>query len=240
VERLRTWTTRVSTEPGTGPAGRAGADAAGPHGINPATRLTTVVLGIAYAIAGFHHGFFEALQGNRHTGGIPIASIGPEQVMWEYGTDDAITLIPNFLATGVAAMTLSVVIVFWCLFRVHRRGGRTVFLVGGGIGHIPFFLTAWAYATRMDRPLSGWSRVLRERLRRGLARAWTPLLAASALFFLVGLGISVTGWVPGTTDPDAILAVCWAFLLASLVLENAAYISAFAHDLKPRPRPAPI
>jgi len=27
------------------------------------THLNTMVLGIAYAIAGFHHGFFEALQG---------------------------------------------------------------------------------------------------------------------------------------------------------------------------------
>ncbi len=30
------------------------------------------------AIAGLHHGFFEALQGNRATGGLLIASIGPE------------------------------------------------------------------------------------------------------------------------------------------------------------------
>ena len=41
-----------------------------------------------------HHGFFEALQGNRPTGAILIASIGPDQVRWEYGTDGAMTLIP--------------------------------------------------------------------------------------------------------------------------------------------------
>ncbi|NIP82918.1 MAG: hypothetical protein GWM90_28305 [Gemmatimonadetes bacterium] len=41
----------------------------------------------------------------------------------------------------------------------------------------------------------------------------------------------MTGFVPGATDPDTILAVCWAFLLASLLLANTAYAAAAARDL---------
>lgn len=228
---------------------RASTDVARPGpsagAVNEATRRTTVVLGVTYAIAGAHHGFFELLQGNRATGGIGIASIGPEHVMWEYGTDDAITLLPTFLSTGLAALAVSLAIVLWCFFRLHRPWGRTGFLilfvaltlVGGGIGHIPFFLTAWAYATRMDRPLAGWRRILRGGVRWRLARAWSPVLAASALCFLVGLEISVTGFVPGASDPDTILAVCWGFLLGSLVLANGAYAGAAARDLDARRSP---
>jgi hypothetical protein len=73
-----------------------------------ATHFNTMVLGIVFAIAGLHHGFFEALQGNVPTGGWGIASIGEAQRAWEGGSDAAVTLIPNFLATGIAAMAVSV------------------------------------------------------------------------------------------------------------------------------------
>lgn len=201
-----------------------------------ATRLNTVVLGIAYAIAGFHHGFFEALQGNVPTNGWGIASIGEAQRMWEQGSDAAVTVIPNFLATGIAAMTLSVVIVLWCLFALRSRYGRVGFLllfvaltaVGGGVGFVLFYLTAWAYAAWMHRLLRDRRRVLPTRMRTALAAVWPWALGLSAFFFLAGLEISVFG-LPGL-DADTVLAVCWSSLLASLVLVHVAYIAGFARD----------
>jgi len=204
-----------------------------------ATHLNTMVLGIVFAIAGLHHGFFEALQGNVPTGGWGIASIGEAQRAWEGGSDAAITLIPNFLATGIAAMAVSVLVVLWCLFALRGRHGRTVFLlgfvllalVGGGIGFILFYVTAWAYATRMGRPLRWWRRVLRPRARAALAGVWPWALGASALLFLAGLEISVSG-LPGTSDPGTIYAVCWGALGAAWVLEHVAYMSGFARDIE--------
>jgi hypothetical protein len=201
-----------------------------------ATWLTTVVLGIAYAIAGFHHGFFEALQGNVPTNGWGIASIGEAQRMWEHGSDAAVTVIHNFLATGIAAMTLSVVIVLWCLFALRRRFGRVGFLllfvaltaVGGGIGFVLFYLTAWAYATWMHRLLRNPQRDMGAPARTALAAVWPWALALSALLFLAGLEISVFG-LPGL-EPDTVLAICWSSLLVSLVLVHVAYIAGFARD----------
>lgn len=212
---------------------------AGVTPVNRATWRTTRVAGITYAIAGLHHGFFEVLQGNRATPGLGIASIGPDHVRWEYGTDDAITLIPNFMATGLAAMAVSLAIIVWCVFYLRGRKGPSGFLalfllltlVGGGIGHVVFFTTAWAYATRMRRPLAWWRRVLRPAIRPALARLWAPALTASSLLFLIALELSVFGYPFGAPDPDVFLAVIWGLLLASLATLNLAYMAGFAWDL---------
>lgn len=201
--------------------------------------LTTAVLGLSYAVGGLHHGFFETLQGNAATPGVLIESIGPDHVRWEYGTDGAFSIIPNFLATGVAAILVSLAIAIWCLLFLHRRYGPSGFLglfvlltlVGGGIGHTVFFLTAWAYATRMRRPLAWWGRVLRPGTTEALGRAWLPALAASSLLFLLALEISVFGWVPATRDPEVIFAVIVSALLGSLVCTHVAYVAAISRDL---------
>jgi hypothetical protein len=64
-------------------------------------------LGVLFAIGGIDHGFFETLQGNKPTPGLFIRSIGPQQQMWPYGTEDAFTLIPNFLFSGIVSITLA-------------------------------------------------------------------------------------------------------------------------------------
>ncbi len=205
-----------------------------PH--DHATWLNTVVLGIVFAVAGFHHGFFETLQGNTPTNGWGIASIGEAQRMWEHGSDAAVTVIHNFLATGIAAMALSVAVVPWCLFGLRTRHGRTGFLllfvaltaVGGGIGFVLFYLTAWAYAVWLNRLLRDRRRMMRPPTRAALAAMWPAALALSAFLFIVGLEISVFG-LPGL-EPDTVLAVCWSALLAALVLEHLAYVAGFARD----------
>ena len=202
--------------------------------------LTVAVIGVTLAIAGFHHGFFELLQGNRATPGLGIHSIGAEQVRWAYGTDDAITVIPNFLLTGAAAMTVSVAIVAWSALGLRRTRGPTVFLalfvlltlVGGGMGHIPFFLAAWAWATRIRGSRPWWRRRLGVRSRALLSRAWLPALVLSSLLFVLGLELSVFGFPPLAGDPDRLLLVIWSILLASLVAMNVAFVGAVARDVE--------
>jgi hypothetical protein len=78
-------------------------------------------------------------------------------------------------------------------------------------------------------------------VRQALAKAWAPALAGSSAFFLVGLEVSVFG-LPGATDPDLMLAVCWGLLALSLVLLNLAWVAAFARarDAMPAREPAPV
>jgi hypothetical protein len=201
-------------------------------------RIITAILGIALAISGMHHGFFEILQGNNPTNTMFIESIGESQRMWIHGSDDAFTLIPNFLITGIVSVVLSLFIIFWALFYLDKKYGTTIFLMlfilltltGGGIGYIPFFILTWAYATRMNTGSGWWNKVLPLKIKTALSKTWLIASLITASFFIIGLEISVFGYVPGVTEPDTILAVCWSFLFVALLFINYSYISGFAKD----------
>ncbi len=212
--------------------------------MNRATRTIISVLGICFALAGLDHGFFETLQGNALTPGLFIQAIGPVNRMWVHGTEDALTIVPNFLATGLLAMAVSLAIAAWAIGFVQRRHGPTVFLVlfvllflvGGGVAQVVFFVPAWLVATRINQPLTWWRRTLPEKVRLALGRLWAGSLLLGVLAFLVALEIAVFGYVPGLSaaDADVALYVCWSFLLAALVLFLFTFVAGFAHDLDER------
>ena len=79
--------------------------------LNRTTGKITATLGILFAAAGFEHGLFAALQGNKPTDGLIIQAIGESMQSWEFGGEEALTIIPNFLVTGICAMCVSVFII---------------------------------------------------------------------------------------------------------------------------------
>ncbi len=215
------------------------ADVSHGSGRYAARRIVALVFGILIGISGFNHGLFEALQGWKPTGGLVIQAIGEAQRMWPGGTEEALTIVPNFLITGILAMCTAVAIIVWSARYIQKRRGTLVllllfivlFLVGGGIAQVLFFLPVWIYSTRIGRPLRGWKRVLSGRTGKQLSRIWAPALALSSLLFLVALEIAITGFVPGVTNPDALLYTCWSSLAVSWILMNASFIFAFAADI---------
>ncbi len=66
-----------------------------------ATRVTATTVGVLMGLSGMNHGFFEFLQGNVATGGLVIQAIGPAQRFWERGTEEAFSIVPTFLASGL-------------------------------------------------------------------------------------------------------------------------------------------
>jgi hypothetical protein len=197
-------------------------------------------VGFILGIAGANHGFFEALQGNRPTNGLIVHAIGEAHRMWVHGTEDAFTVVPNFLITGVLAMAVSLAIMVWSVGFVHKRRGSLVFillfallfLVGGGVGQIAFFLPAWAVSTRINKPLTWWHRVLPTAAQRTLARVWRGSLILVVVLFLSALEIAVFGFVPGVSDPDVALVVCWSLLGAGLLTLLFTFVAGFAHDIR--------
>jgi hypothetical protein len=208
--------------------------------MNRATKTSVSTIGVILAIAGLAHGIPELVQGNAPTEGLIIQAIGPDQQMWQYGTEEALTLLPTYRATGLAASGISLALIVWSVWFVHKKHGATVlgllfiglFLFGGGIAaQIMFAPFVWAAATRLNKPLTWWRNVLPAAVRPGLARLWPVTLTLGSLSFLIGLFIAITGYVPGQSDPDLIINICWAFIfIGGLGLYLVSFVSGFVAD----------
>ncbi len=205
-----------------------------------ATHVIVATIGVIFGLSGMNHGFFEALQGSQPTNGLIIQAIGDDQRFWPLGTEEAFTLIPNFLIAGLLSMLVGLVIVIWSLGFVHTWHGRTVFLglfillflVGGGIGQVAFFIPAWALATRMDKPLHWWKRVLPQWSWPFLSRLWIVTLILSTIAILIGIEMAIFGYFPGVTNPDTIQTLSMSFVLASALLNIVSFIAGFGHELR--------
>jgi hypothetical protein len=213
-----------------------------------ATRVIVTTIGVIFGVAGFNHGFFEFLQGNTPTGGMFIPAIGEAQRFWPLGTEDAFTLVPNFMITGILAMLVGVTIIIWSLRFIQEPYGPTgflvlfilLFLVGGGVGQIAFFLPAWAFATRMNKPLTWWRKVLPRRTWPFLSRLWVVTLVLSSIIVLVGLEIAIFGIVPGMTEPERIQNTALLCILTSAILNVITFIAGFGHELRRMDQPGAV
>ena len=208
--------------------------------MNRATRIIVATMGVMLGLAGMNHGVFETLQGDTPTDGLIIQAIGDAHQMWSYGTEEAFTIIPNYLLTGVLAVFLSIAIIIWSVGFVHKKRGPTIFillfillfLVGGGIGQIVFFIPTWLASTRINKPLTWWRRVLPEKNRQVLAKLWPFSMSAALFCFLFALEIAIFGLVPGVDNPDTALTICWLFLFAAWILMLFSFVSGFAYDIQ--------
>jgi hypothetical protein len=210
--------------------------------MNHATKIIVSTIGVILAIAGLDHGFFETLQGSNPTSGLIIKAISPEMKLW--GTEEAFTIVPNYLVTGLLAILISLAIIVWSVRFIHTHHGATVFgllfillfLFGGGIAaQIMFVPVTWAVAAHINKPLDWWRKVLPEGLRRGLAKIWPVTLTLGSISFLIGLFIAITGYVPGESDSERILSICWAFVFGGgLGMFLLTFVAGFAYDLQKR------
>ena len=189
------------------------------------------------------HGLFEILQGNIPTGSLFISAIGEAQRMWPHGNEYALSLIPNFLITGIAAMLVGLAIVSWSLGFVHKKNGPTILLslfvllllLGGGVAQLLFFPWIWLVSTRINKPLIWWRKILPGKVLMLPGKVWLWWLILSSALLVFILEIGVTGFVPAVNDPETVLSVmltCLAIEAATLALT---FISGFAHDIAMKP-----
>lgn len=206
-----------------------------------ATRIIATIIGVFFGLfSGVNHGIFEILQGNTPTGGLLIHAIGEAQRFWPLGTEEAFTLIPNFMITGILSIIVGLAIVIWSIWFLPGKHGPTVFLglfilsflVGGGIGQVAFFIPAWAFATRMGKPLTGWRKVLPRRAWPFLSRLWIVTLVLATMVMLIGLEMAIFGYFPGLTDPISIQDTAMLFVLSAAILYVVSFIAGFGHELR--------
>lgn len=206
-----------------------------------ATRVIATTIGVFFGLfSSVNHGFFEILQGNKPTDGFLIHAIGEGQRFWPLGTEDAFTLIPNFMVTGVASMVVGIAIIVWSIWFLPGKHGRSVFLglfilsflVGGGIGQVFFFIPAWAFATRMGKPLSCWRKVMPRRTWPFLFKLWPVALVLATMVMVIGLEMAIFGYFPRLTEPETIQNTAMLFVLLSAILYVISFIAGIGHELR--------
>jgi hypothetical protein len=210
--------------------------------MNRATRLNVATVGVIFGFSGMTHGFAETLQGNTPTDGMFIMAVaaGSRWSRWSEGSEGAFTLVPNFLITGMLAMLVGLAIIIWSVGFVQKPRGPLVFLllfivlflVGGGIGQVVFFLPAWVVAMRIHTPLNWWKRVLPAGIRSRLARGWPGVLTVASLLILTALGIAIFGYIPGVQDMEQVLNINLSMVGASLLCFLLAFVAGFARDIE--------
>jgi hypothetical protein len=206
-----------------------------------ATKTVVSTLGILVGLAGIEHGFFETLQGNVASDSIMINAIGPVQRFWEYGTERALTIIPNFFVTGILAIAFGLLVTIWAYAFVDRRYGAGVlmllsvilWLLGGGFAPIFMSVLASIIATRINKPLNWWRVHLLLNLRGLLAKLWAWSIVGFVLLFLISVEIAIFGypllWFFGANVTYAIQNIL-AFI--SVGLMPVSIVTAFAHDIQ--------
>jgi len=103
------------------------------------TRIAASILGVFAGVGGgVFHGIGEILQGNVAPKGIYIQAYPAMQAT---AGEPAITLVPNFLYTGILSIIMGITVIIWAVAFVGRKNGGLVLillsvimlLLGGGI-----------------------------------------------------------------------------------------------------------
>ncbi len=209
---------------------------------NSATRIVASTFGVLVGLAGIDHGIFEILQGSVKPDGIMIEAIGPAQRFWEHGTEPALTVIPNFLITGILAVLFGFLVIGWAAGFVHGRYGApvflllsvTLFLVGGGFAPIFLTILATITATRINKPLVWWRKHVPAAVQTFLAWLWPWSLAALVLVFVVSVEIAIFGYpFVSFFGPDISLAILNQAANVMIALMVLSPLTALAYDSSP-------
>lgn len=211
-----------------------------PGTVNRAIHTIVSTLGIIFGIGGIAHGFFETLQGNTATNDFFIEAIGEADRMWLHGNEPAFTIIPNFLITGIAAMSVGVIVVIWSAGFMHKKHASSIFLalfillflVGGGVAQVIFFTVGWAMSTQIRKPLRWWRRVLPAGMHRFVSKLWRPFLIVGSVSVFFALQVAIFGFVPGISDPDVISPVMVSAVSLGLLFFILAFVSGCAYDIE--------
>ncbi len=197
-----------------------------------ATKTVATWFGIAAGIAGIEHGYFEILQGNSHPESLMIASIGPPCVpeeIWN-ACEPAITIIPNYLATGIMAVIISLVILIWSIAFIQRKYGGAVLILlsialllfGGGLFPPLIGIVGGIAGLKINKPLGDKQP---GSILRFMANLWPwPLF----IFMVWVLG----QWVVGYFFNDFMQQAMYFGVLLILAALPLSVITAYAYDLR--------
>ena len=131
-----------------------------------ATKTVATWFGVSAGIAGLEHGYFEILQGStRPASPAFFPSMGPPCVpeqIWN-ACEPAMSILPNFLITGILAVLLGLGTIVWSAGFLQRKHGGLVLILlsialllfGGGFFPPIIGLVGGVAGAKINSPLSG-------------------------------------------------------------------------------------
>jgi hypothetical protein len=194
-----------------------------------ATQTVASGLGIVAGLAGLEHGYFEFLQGNTPIPSLAFPSWGlpcvPDEI-W-HACEPAMSILPNFLLTGILAMLLSLALIVWAGWFVQRRHGGWIqtalsvllLLFGGGFFPPIIAFVGGLAGTQINRPLAEQP----ARLTRFAAKLWPWSLV---IFVAWTLGQFPFGYFFN----DFLKSIMYISLLVILTSLPLAVYTAYAYD----------
>jgi len=195
--------------------------------VRHSTRTVASLAGIAAALLGLEHGYFELIQGNTTPSSILINAIGlpcQPKAAW-HACEPAITLLPTFSLSGILAISVSLVILVWAAAFVGRKHGGTVLiflcvlqlLVGGGFVSPMIGIVAGVAGTRINMPIAA------PHSGQFLAKLWPGVFICYLLWL-------PSEWLLGAHFNDVMVNLGGVLLLFSLGLLLLTVLAAAAHD----------
>ena len=195
-----------------------------------ATKTVATWFGIAAGGAGIEHGIFEILQGNIQPESLMIESMGPPCVpeeIWN-ACEPAMTIIPNFLITGILAVIVGAAILIGSIFFVQRKyGGVSLILLsialllfGGGIFPPLIGIVGGSAGMKINKPFG---QKQPGSLTRFAARLWPwPLV--------IFIGWILGQWVVGYFFNEFLQQNMIYGVVLILVMLPLSVFAAYAHD----------
>jgi hypothetical protein len=195
------------------------------------------VIGIFGGFLGFEHGIGEILHGN--------VEVKPGVILaWEpglpfpFGVEPAMTIVPNYLVTGILAVLMGLIVMVWSGWFIRRKYAGIVLyilaipllLFGGGFAPIWVLLFAGIAAFKIKSEFKVWKK-LSAGLRNILGAAWPWLLI---IVFLWSAATVIFGQLNGMNNPglkyDAHVGPAMASGFIQLGMILLTVIAAMAHD----------
>jgi len=196
--------------------------------MNSATKIIVTSLGVLIGVSSIiNHGFFEILQGNK-TAGFFIESVGEGNFIGAPAGEEAITLIPNFLYSGIATILVSLFIIIWSLNLLCIL----LSFAGGGTAQAVIVLLTWAASMRMHRPLTLGQKVMLSNFGRMFSNFWVQFLVSGIILILTATQIALFKTFPWVSDEQKILFISMIMLITGIGVILLAIISGLAYDLE--------
>jgi hypothetical protein len=197
--------------------------------LRKATKTVATWLGVAAGIAGLEHGYYEILQGSTRPAGMMIASMGPPCVpeeIWN-SCEPAMTIIPNFLFTGILAMLIGFSMIIWSVGFVQRKNGGLVLILlsialllfGGGLFPPLIGLIGGAAGMKINKPINR----VPGNIPRQAAKLW-PWPLVVLMTWLLGQ------FVVGYFFNEFLMGVMWWGLLLIVTMLPLSVYTGYAHD----------